>query len=98
MKVTNINGTTDNKCKCGSWLDHWKNFSGQQLPLKCPVYFCDNTPTDGGHVQRESYLDRSWYIIPLCKAHNGMKGETLAIYDNVTLVSANVSETCGKTK
>jgi hypothetical protein len=28
MTVYNINGTSDNTCKCGSWLAHWKNYSG----------------------------------------------------------------------
>ena len=32
MRVNNINGTSDNSCNCGSWLDHWKNYSRQALP------------------------------------------------------------------
>ncbi len=40
--------------------------------------------------------DSNWYIIPLCKTHNGEKGKSLIISDNIKLVSANVSETCGK--
>ena len=96
MKVTNINGTSDNKCKCDSWLDHWKKFSGQSLPTYCPEVKCIKTPEVGAHVQKENSTDNSWYIIPLCKDHNAEKGKSLEISDTTKLVSANVSETCGK--
>ncbi len=32
MKIKNINGTSQAKCSCGSWLKHWQNFSGE---LEC---------------------------------------------------------------
>ena len=96
MKVNNINGTSQNTCKCGSWLDHWKKFSGQSLPTYCPVSGCYQKPEVGAHVQKDSSTDSSWYIVPLCKTHNGEKGKSLSIGDYTTLVSANVSETCGK--
>lgn len=96
MKVTNINGTTGKICSCGSWLAHWKNFSGQALPTYCPEEKCTNKPVVGAHVQKASTTDRSWYIVPLCSVHNGKRGESITISDSVKLVSANVSETCGK--
>ena len=39
MKVTNINGTSDNTCSCGSWLKHWEKFNsiGQKNPIFCPA-------------------------------------------------------------
>ncbi|TET21395.1 MAG: hypothetical protein E3J71_09875 [Candidatus Stahlbacteria bacterium] len=97
MKVTNINGTSQKTCKCGSWLDHWKNFSEQTLPAYCPEVNCYNKPEVGAHVQKDSSTDKSWYIVPLCKTHNAKKGETITIIDidSIKLVSANVSETCG---
>ena len=49
----------------------------------------------GGHVQKVG-SDNKWYIIPLCKSCNNKRGEELEIDDNTELVSANVSETCGK--
>ncbi len=96
MKVTNINGTTQNTCKCGSWLEHWKKFSGQALPSYCPEASCLQKPEVGAHVQKDSSTDRSWYIIPLCKAHNAQTGKSLTVSDSIKLVSANVKETCGK--
>ena len=96
MKVNNINGTGPNTCKCGSWLDHWKKFSGQSLPAYCPEVNCTQKPEVGAHVQKDSHYDTNWYIVPLCKACNGKTGKSLEISDSVKLVSANVSETCGK--
>jgi len=96
MKVKNINGTSDNTCKCDSWLDHWKNFSGQSLSKHCSEKSCIEKPEVGAHVQKDSYTDTDWYIVPLCKTHNGETGESLDIVDSVKLVSANVSETCGE--
>ena len=96
MKVKNVNGTTDNTCKCGSWLEHWKKFSGQALPASCRESSCTKGPDVGAHVQKDSSTDKSWYIVPLCKDHNGKTGESLSIMDSSVLVSANVSQTCGK--
>jgi len=95
MKVKNINGTSQKTCKCGSWLDHWKNFSGQSLPTYCPAVGCLEKAEVGAHVQKDSPTDSSWYIVPLCKKHNAETGKSLDIGDWVKLVSANVSETCG---
>jgi len=95
MKVKNINGTSDNICKCGSWLNHWKNFSDQSLPSYCPVVGCLQRPEVGAHVQKDSSTDSSWYIIPLCRTHNGETGKSLNVSDSIKLVSANVRITCG---
>lgn len=96
MQVKNINGTSVSSCNCGSWLEHWEKYSGQPPPSSCPVKSCGDIPEVGALVQRDNSTDTKWYIIPLCKTHNGEKGESIEIGDYITLVSANVSETCGK--
>ena len=96
MRVNNINGISDNACKCGGWLGHWKKFSGQPLTTFCPQVTCVQRATVGAHVQKDNSGDSSWHIVPLSTTHNGKKGQSLDISDNVNLVSANVSETCGK--
>ncbi len=95
MKVNNVNGTSDNTCRCGSWLEHWKRFGGGSVPAYCPVTNCFRGPTVGAHVQKDSSIDRAWYIIPLCQNHNAETGKSLDV-GPVTFVSANVSQTCGK--
>jgi hypothetical protein len=96
MKVKNINGTSDNTCKCLSWLEHWKKFSGQSVSNYCPESKCTQKPEVGAHVQKDNSTDTNWYIIPLCKSHNKQTSESLDVSDAVKLVSANVSTTCGK--
>jgi hypothetical protein len=95
MKLNNINGTSDLSCKCYSWFEHWKRFSGQTVEY-CPVESC-LTKNDlvGAHVQKDSYLDTDWYIAPLCKKHNAETGKSLNVPDWLKLASANVSKTCG---
>ena len=94
-KVKNINGTSRTTCKCGSWLKHWMNFSGRPLPKYCAEKSCINIPKVGAHVQRDSVVDKNWYIIPLCKFCNAKLGHTIEIGDSIILVSANIQETCG---
>ena len=96
MKVNHINGTSESSCKCGTWLDHWKNFSHQSLPEYCPVVGCKEKPGLGAHVLKDNSTDRNWYIVPLCSKHNGEKGKSFDLTTNIALVLANVSITCGK--
>lgn len=97
MKVKNINNTEDNRCSCSSWLEHWKKFSSQKFDA-CAVIHCKAISSDivGAHVQKDILFDNKWYIVPLCKDHNNKRGESLLVYDNIVLVSANASETCEK--
>jgi len=92
MIVKNLNGTADNGCKCTSWLAHWKKFSGNSVST-CTVKGCAGTDLVGGHVQKDSTTDRAWYIIPICRACNGKKGQDLDIRAGTTLVSANANST-----
>jgi hypothetical protein len=98
IQVTNINGCRQDVCSCGSWLDHWKQFSGRDLPAYCPEEKCLEKPQVGAHVQVESDVDKNWYIIPLCRTHGGRTGEGLTVPDWLPLVSADVVETCGREK
>ena len=53
MKVTNLNGTSDNACSCGSWLKHWErfNYARQSKPTICPA--CGRNFTEvGAHVKK----------------------------------------------
>jgi hypothetical protein len=96
VRIRNINGTSDKICVCDSWLDHWKNFSGQSLSNYCSESACTQKPEVGAHIQKDSFADQNWYIVPLCKAHNSASNKALAIGDGIKLVSANVSETCSR--
>jgi len=58
MKIRNINGTSQTTCKCGSWLKHWENFSGQVKPSYCPASGCLRTDLLGAHVQKGRWKHR----------------------------------------
>jgi len=97
MKIKNINGTSDTTCKCGSWLQHWKNFSGQSSITYCSEKTCTKKDLVGAHVKKAIGNDNKWYIVPLCSTHNKSTGE-LEILDTIKLAIANKSETCEKPK
>ena len=92
-KIKNINGTSNNSCKCGSWLNHYVKFAGRN-PTFCSETNCLNKDLVGAHVQKVDPSNNNWYIVPLCSEHNKSKGE-LDI-GSTSLVSANVAVTCGK--
>lgn len=94
MKIRNINGTTDTPCSCGSWLAHWKKFSGQSMDY-CQAIGCLNRELVGAHVQTGGGSDQRWYIYPLCRYHNKFGGE-LEVPDAWKLVPADKKETCDR--
>jgi len=94
MRVRNLNGTRDNVCACGSWIDHWERFSGETA-LFCAAQGCPNLADVGAHVRKAAGGDDRWYIIPLCRDCNMRRGD-IDIEDGTVLVSANRAETCAK--
>jgi len=99
MKVHNINGTSDNKCKCGSWKAHWEKYNEKRIawPTDCSGANCNEPAVHGAHVQKEIGSDKKWYIIPLCAQHNGPEfhGKSIDVSGDTSFASANRSETCG---
>lgn len=92
--VKNLNGTSDNNCKCESWLKHWKNFMGKSLPATCREINCNETVLVGAHVKKVGGSDNSQYIVPLCQSHN-KSTDSFNVVDGC-LVSANKQLTCDK--
>lgn len=93
MRVKNINGTSQNKCKCGSWLKHWRKYSGQ-IATVCRASGCSRTDLLGAHVQKDVNYDNRWYIVPFCSAHNHAS-YSIELVTGTILVSANKNQTCG---
>jgi hypothetical protein len=95
-KLLNIKGTSDNKCVCNSWLDHWYNYTDSSRET-CAVVPCSNPAQVGAHVQVDDWRsDFSWWIAPLCHKHNRDRENKREMYldKRSTLVSANAAETC----
>lgn len=93
MKVKNKKGTSGNKCYCGTWFKHWENYSGKKANY-CSVSSCMSKAEVGAHVIIVNSFDNSTYIVPFCDVHN--KSDSDMEIGDTTLVSANVSITCGK--
>lgn len=93
MYVKNVNGTTDRSCKCGSWIQHWKNFSGQSATI-CRAKGCSNQNPLGAHVKKNSE-DNKEYIVPFCSAHNSQTTPTwIELVLGTKLAPANKNDTC----
>jgi hypothetical protein len=95
VTIINLNGAAQHTCKCSGWLQHWRNFSVLPMPYRCPGLLCREKAEVGVLVQRDDDADTNWYIVPLCKLHSQLKG-SLEISSFTPLISADVSETCGK--
>jgi hypothetical protein len=91
-----IQAPNESNCACGSWLDHWKKFSGQPAPVLCPGFMCVDKIEVGVPVQKEGGTDKNAYIALVCKRHSSQIGESITANDYFPLVSTNISETCGK--
>lgn len=90
-----IEGSGDNKCKCGSWKKHWEKFSGVEFPKKCSVDGCNAEAEDGSHMINTYDSDR-WWIVPTCHKCNTTYDKEMTLKDNTIIVSANRSITCEK--
>ena len=89
----NKKGTGDRSCKCGTWKQHWINRSGKDWPTFCSVNGCINKATLGAHVINSKVSGEK--IVPMCESCNKLTDE-FDLTNGTTVVSANVSETCGK--
>lgn len=97
MRVTNLNGTSDKDCSCGSWLRHWALFNtkGQKLPKLCPA--CKQKLAEvGAHVQKADSDRNDWYIVPLCKGCNNQSSDVVFDIGDCALASANKAKTCDR--
>lgn len=95
--IRNATGTSEFNCNCGSWLNHWEEFSHIKYP-KCSINQCDEHAEHGAHVTRpkakyEKYKTHL-YIIPMCRTHNLMHGKMFRVKIGTIFVWANKSETC----
>lgn len=85
--------TGDKNCSCGTWKQHWINFSGKPWPTNCSVDRCSNSPTLGAHIINPEVTGVR--IVPMCDSCNGLD-DTFNLKGGITLVFADTSKTCDK--
>lgn len=88
---SNKGGTADRACKCGTWQQHWINFSENKWPAHCSVEGCSKAPTVGAHVINASADGER--IAAMCDSCNKLS-VTFALKGGVSVPSANKSLTC----
>lgn len=89
----NMHNTSDRRCRCGSWENHWLNFSDKPWPSYCSVNGCYHPSTLGAHVFNPAVAGEQ--IVPMCDSCNHIEGY-FSLKDGTTLVPANKSITCEK--
>ncbi len=87
----NKGGTGNRSCKCGSWKQHWINYTGKSWPKECSVKGCTSDATLGAHIYNPNVSGEK--IVPACDPCNKLTGE-FTLKDGVTLVPANKQDTC----
>ena len=84
--VENIEDTAQEDCACGTWLQHWENYSPDELPKKCVAKGCNNNVEVGAHVQKVLGNDNTAYIVPFCQSCN-MTDEYFYVPDEALIVA-----------
>lgn len=88
--VRNAFGTAGRRCRCGSWLQHWYNFTASSRTT-CAVINCGFGAEVGGHVTLVG--DRAHYIVPLCLGCN-TRTDWMLLDSRILPVSANRRDSC----
>ncbi len=91
----NKGGTAGRSCNCGSWKQHWINFSSESWPLLCSVEGCVNKAVLGAHIYNTNSEVTGEYIAPTCDSCNKLTS-IFSLKDGTTLVSANKQKTCAQ--
>jgi hypothetical protein len=89
---SNKKGTSVRNCACGTWKQHWLNYSYKSWPAICSVKGCSEYPSLGAHIINPNVTGEK--IVPMCYSCKGLNSE-FDLDGGVTLVNAEASETCG---
>ncbi len=94
--VRNVAGTRYNTCRCGTWLQHWRTYSGGTRKT-CAKIGCQSAASVGAHVEfTDRRVRKEVHIVPLFLACNHWaNGEEMPIDRRTWLVVADRPE-CAK--
>ncbi|HLX59899.1 MAG TPA: hypothetical protein VKX17_01335 [Planctomycetota bacterium] len=93
--LKNFNRIIPAKCKCASWLEHWKKFSRQPVAICC-AELCAGTATAAAFGQRRT--DNVLVVVPVCEKHARVKSDRFPMYTGVKAVPVDMRVTCGAAK
>jgi hypothetical protein len=78
ISAINLKGTAWKNCSCGSWINHWENFS-EENANKCSIKGCNKSSVLGAHIKLygitatskdDEDLSNKHFIVPMCNSHN----------------------------
>ncbi len=90
---SNKNGSGDQTCTCGTWEEHWLNFSNESWPESCSVEGCLNSATVGAHVINPQIFGER--IVPMCGLCHQSRG-SFNLKTNIAVPSAVTEKTCNQ--
>jgi hypothetical protein len=93
MTTVHVQNPPPTPCHCGTWLQHWRNFSVLPLPIHCQEGSCRERPELGVVVKCGDGKDTDCFVVPLCKRHSQAK-TGMEISSFSMLVSADVTQNC----
>ena len=95
--MRNLKGTTGLRCRCGSWMKHWRNGANSRR-ARCAVVGCTGEGEIGAHVVSvDERTDTQWWIAPFCRSCNDSRNENhMYLEARITLVAANKAVTCDR--
>lgn len=92
-RVQNIDDTSNLRCNCNGWLNHWKFYSRKDV-MQCVVEGCDKSPSVGAHISAKPSLGGD-YIAPFCYDHNHPTNTAnMALKSGYPVVSADKTKLC----
>lgn len=94
MLVINVRNTSGRGCNCGSWIHHYRRFSGSTRQV-CAALGCGRQASVGAHVQIvDRRSSRAWGIVPLCVSCNhSTRLDRFWLKNDVAVVPANTRQT-----
>ncbi|MDN0082428.1 hypothetical protein QU487_06625 [Crenobacter sp. SG2305] len=96
-ELKNEPATSGRTCHCGSWIAHWKTYTGKSALPTCVVEGCNAKAEVGAHVEFTRQDDEKGlsYIAPMCGDHNKDHDLVFQSKPGYRLARGNVRETCG---
>ena len=95
--IVKVVETIECDCKCGSWLQHWKNINPPLNHIGYSTIYCSayNCILGGLPIATSVRFNNSddVYIIPFCEAHSKSEVEIL-LYDSPKIANVNYRDVC----
>lgn len=94
MKVVKI-ANVKKHCRCGSWLNHWYNYTTTSTTVQCGNLECYGDAEMGVIVKKCIDFEDCHYVVPLCYTCSQLDvgiDKGMIIWDGVPLVQLSLCD------